>query len=345
MNMLGEKLLIKLWGSIVDKGIGGLLTPWQTLRTEKAKTDARARDLIVLAEAERQAKGIRSGKIKVINDKGIPILIDIPSQDDSNPIVETNTGLNEGAVLEHVLAQEKADSLRKEVNITRAVLHAEERLSGDASEPVEEGINEDWLYRWKEYASNVGVDDLQQLWGAVLAGETKEPGTYNLRTLDFLRNLSKKEAELIEKCGKFSISGIIASEEKDILESHGLDFGAMLKLQELGIVQGADSTVMVMEYSSVLENMFQRVLVSNDLALLITHEDQNKKFTVPSCGITDLGKQVAKLGKFGGNKQYLLSIGRKLVKQGFDVEIGDWHSLEENKGNILNQIRIEETNA
>ena len=35
-------------------------------------------------------------------------------------------------------------------------------------------------------------EELQTLWGRTLAGEIKSPGSYSLRTLDFLKNLSHK---------------------------------------------------------------------------------------------------------------------------------------------------------
>ncbi len=41
MDLPGEKLLIKLWETITEKGIGSLLSPWQTIRTGKARNEVR----------------------------------------------------------------------------------------------------------------------------------------------------------------------------------------------------------------------------------------------------------------------------------------------------------------
>ena len=67
--MIGEKLLIKLWDSIIDKGIGGLLTPWQILRTSDARIEARRRETLLMADAEQKAEGIRKGIFQLTFDE------------------------------------------------------------------------------------------------------------------------------------------------------------------------------------------------------------------------------------------------------------------------------------
>ena len=57
--MLGEKLVIKMWETIADKGIGSLLAPWQILREADARTEARRREILSLATAEKEAFEIK----------------------------------------------------------------------------------------------------------------------------------------------------------------------------------------------------------------------------------------------------------------------------------------------
>ena len=42
MEAPGEKLIIKLWESIADKGIGSLLKPWQIRREGRASIDLKS---------------------------------------------------------------------------------------------------------------------------------------------------------------------------------------------------------------------------------------------------------------------------------------------------------------
>ena len=62
MEAPGEKLIIKLWESIADKGIGSLLKPWQIRREGRASIDVKRDELLALAQAEADAAAIRSGQ-------------------------------------------------------------------------------------------------------------------------------------------------------------------------------------------------------------------------------------------------------------------------------------------
>ena len=61
MEFPGEKLVIKLWETVTEKGIGGLLSPWQTRREGRAQADIQRNERLVLAQTERDVADIRSG--------------------------------------------------------------------------------------------------------------------------------------------------------------------------------------------------------------------------------------------------------------------------------------------
>ena len=71
MNWPGEGLLIKLWDTLAEKGIGGLLKPWQIKREAKAQLEARRLEIVALADAEREADNIRAGRLKLAG-RGFP---------------------------------------------------------------------------------------------------------------------------------------------------------------------------------------------------------------------------------------------------------------------------------
>lgn len=43
-------------------------------------------------------------------------------------------------------------------------------------------------------AGNIRAEDMRQLWARVLAGEIEHPGSFSLRTVEVLRNMSQAEA-------------------------------------------------------------------------------------------------------------------------------------------------------
>jgi hypothetical protein len=62
--------------------------------------------------------------------------------------------------------------------------------------------DEDWVARYVEAASQVSDQKMQEVWGRILAGEIKKPGTFSLRTLHVVTTLSKFEAEYFERYAK-----------------------------------------------------------------------------------------------------------------------------------------------
>lgn len=55
-------------------------------------------------------------------------------------------------------------------------------------------INFDWIMRFFDAVGNISNEDLQLLWGKVLANEIEKPKSCSLRTLDMIRNMSSEEA-------------------------------------------------------------------------------------------------------------------------------------------------------
>ena len=208
MQVPGEALLVKLWESIADKGIGSLLRPWQMRREGKASVDVKRLELLALAQTELDVAAIRRGE-KVVRADGqlaetlrissaMPVRVETADLPLALPHYEEVTRRNAAA-----------DAMQREVHIAKAVVHAEDELAQDGQLPSSTPVSEDWLYRWRECASAVSSEDLQSVWGKVLAGEVKAPGRFSLRTLEFVRNLSQSEAAVIERLSPFIIANMV----------------------------------------------------------------------------------------------------------------------------------------
>jgi Protein of unknown function (DUF2806) len=89
----------------------------------------------------------------------------------------------------------------RQYNIEKIAVHAANSLPEVVSDKT---VDRDWVFQFIECAQNVCDEDMQILWGKILAGETSEPGSYSKRTLHFLKSLEKWEAELFTKYCAFS---------------------------------------------------------------------------------------------------------------------------------------------
>ncbi|HEY6367188.1 MAG TPA: hypothetical protein VI585_20595 [Candidatus Binatia bacterium] len=66
MEFPGERLVIRLWETIAEKGVASLVRPWQIRREGRAQIDIRRAEVVALAQAERDAEDIRSGRKAIV---------------------------------------------------------------------------------------------------------------------------------------------------------------------------------------------------------------------------------------------------------------------------------------
>lgn len=341
MKLPGENLLIKLWETLSEKGIGSLLSPWQTRRMGRANTDVRVEEMLKLAQAEKYAEEIHSGRMIFSDGK----FISLPSSC-SNEQIELQNNWSDPPMANRLIEQvvkknNLTDSIRREVNIGKALLHAEESLEQDSQELPENDIDEDWLFRWRDCASSVSSEQLQSIWGRLLAGEIKAPGSFSLRTLNFLQNLSQPEAESISKLLRFVINDMIFMGQKELLDREGINFQFLLEMQNLGVISGVEANGLKITYSSRDNDTFILPLTSNGKVLLIKHADATKKVILnPTCKLTAIGLQILRLGKLDPNNEYLHKIGEIIKSQGFDVELATYIKADESKITYFHSERI-----
>jgi len=319
MDFPGEKLVIKLWETVAEKGIGSLFKPWQMRREGRASIELKREELIAIAQAECEAERIRHGDASGSGSPARLLLADDNSQ--SNVKEQPAFARRIAPAVESVVI---ADTVRREANVTRALLQAEEALESDPQVPPDAKVNEDWLYRWRDSASQVSTEELQNLWGRLLAGEVKAPGTYSLRTLEFLRNLSQQEAEAVSKLSQFVIEGAIYRQAQDLLEAQGLSYGFLLYMQQLGIVAGVEAVGIEVMWKSLDKAKFARALKCNSVVLVATADNPELTIKLPIYQLTAVGSQVLSLGKFEPNVAYLEKVAEHLKGQGVEVELAQY---------------------
>lgn len=341
MEFPGEKLVIKLWETLTDKGIGSLLTPWQTIREGRARNEVRRQELLMLAQAEKDAADVRAGRKQLLNDGSLMLTVSAQSSTDIPFESRIEPALGLPNAVSAAVTSSAVNAARIELNSAKAVMYAEEQLVNDPQTPPDRDVDEDWLFAWRDYAGKVSTEDLQRLWGSVLAGEIKSPGRYSIRTLDFLKTLSKPEAELISKIAQYAINGYIAREQQKYLDEKGLTFGLLLRIQEMGVLSGVEALGLTTSYQTMVEGKFIKALLSNGKALIVEHDDPTKVLKLEIFRLTNIGSQILGLGFFEPDLDYLRLVGKHIVGKGFTVRLCDWRQTSEDEGEYFNGERIE----
>lgn len=235
-------------------------------------------------------------------------------------------------VHEESLAREE----RSLINASKSALHAAADLETDEAQgrerETEDEVNEDWVYRWRDAAGEVSSEDMQVLWGKVLAGEIRHPGAFSLRTLDFLRNLSSDEAKLIERLAQFVIDDtwIGQSAATEFSEPSGLDSAAMIRLQHIGVLVAGPPSLLGQTQTLIRlpgrEDAIGRALTCGSHCLVVSAPRDHPKpnFKVNAYCTTQMGQEVLRLaGSIAAHVPYVRYIGRQIGQenQGFKVEL------------------------
>jgi hypothetical protein len=339
VQLPGEKLLIRLWETLDDKGVGSWINPYRAKRNGIPRLEVGHAEKLALAEVEKDVQDIRAGRKRLEDFSSRTALArDLERLLAGNDAAES--AINFPSLVDIAGTHAAVDGARRELNVAKAVLHAESALKEDPQEPPPARINDDWLVRWRNCAGEVSAEELQTIWGRVLSEEIKYPGWFSLRTLDFIRNLSQQEANDIAKLSRFVVSGVIWSEAKDLLATEGIDFGFLLKMQDLGLISGVGGMGLQMVWKSVLPKRFAHALSSNGKALVLTHPDPSKTASIPEYSLTAIGLQVLQLGRFEPHIPYLRRLGTTLARQGFSVSLGDHKRTSRTEIQVFNMEEL-----
>ena len=157
-----------------------------------------------------------------------------------------------------------------------AVFKEETADTGENSIPPQ---NFDWHTRFFETCGNVSDEDMQKIWARILAGEIRKPGSYSMRTLECLRNLSKEEAMLFLKICEASIQigrNVALPRIDSYLDQKKITYDEIIRLEDCGLIK-ADASIQ----TTLGVTKEYRILTHSDAWVLLTKkkEEATKKGT------------------------------------------------------------------
>lgn len=316
MQMPGEALLIKMWETLIEKGIGGLIIPYyviwkdRKLALNKIELDKQCR--IATSKAEQEIAQITSSETKLISYDALP------SEENESEI----------SIKDIVINNDIKRLIREEINVANAINYANERLIEDVSDVPKEEISQDWLNTWRDNASKVSDKDVQSLWGNVLAQEFLEPGRYSLRLLEFLRTISKADALLIERFAPFVVRGeLIYSAKKNdeaaFLEEFGFSIDELNFLEEMNIISGSLTLGMVATLKNLKEqegSFLAKIVFDQNRAILLSDDSENKTAQFNLFQVTKIGQEIFSLIDINVSVKYINWLAQQYTKD-FKVEV------------------------
>lgn len=183
--------------------------------------------------------------------------------------------------------------------------------SWDNSNVSDEPVDEDWSTRFFNNVQDISNEQMKIIWSNLLAWEIKQPGTYSVRTLEVLKNLSKNEAELFQIAWSLScIDQFIILIDKWInwLDKYWLNYWNITILRNAWLLSSWDH-----DWQEITADWkIPFLLKTNELILDLT---EKKKIRFSILQFTSSWKELLKILNVSTNSEYIKDLSDYYTKQ------------------------------
>ena len=291
--------LIDYGASGVGAIAGPMLAPWKASREGKARIEsARAEAGVRLIEAESQAKT----SLIIADAQSEARAYLLPSDADVHGTLEITR--------EHI-AQSIEFQGRKRLANVRSVLEDAANELGD-KEVSDHEPDPDWTARFTDCVQDVSSEDLLKIWARILAGEVESPGRTSLRTLDTLRNMTKRDAVLFRDICEFVIQNDFVFFHDSVKSFGALNYSNLLHLQDCGLINVGPNLVKQYIWGDINELL----LIYHNGALMMTRNpDAKNGLKIPDILLTTAGKELSRFVQCKLHMEYLQAFSKFLQSE------------------------------
>ncbi len=166
------------------------------------------------------------------------------------------------------------------------------RQLNDNAKP--DAMDDDWIANFFDKCRIVSDSDMQNLWSKVLAGEANNPNTYSKRTINFLSDMDKNDAELFTKLCGFSwmigdIIPLIFDYKADIYNDNGIYLIDLVHLDSIGLATFSHPSTVS---RSKLPKKFSITYHDRSLVLEMP-KDSDNELGIGHVVFTNIGRELA----------------------------------------------------
>ena len=227
------------------------------------------------------------------------------------------------------------DSIRQEKNledifeITSQEIQQEENVSDTP-------VDDDWLSRFLNIAKDVNSQGMRYIWAKILSGEIKKPGSFSLRTLETIRNMTKEEAEIFQKIMPLVVNigeVLLVTSKSNILNKHNITYDSILALDECGLINSArDLTFGVM----VAKNRQAIIHTQERMVNIIGTNDKDTEISIDCYPVTKAGKELYGILDHIVDNEYLVDLASDVYTKNRGKAIISIYAIDSISGNTIN---------
>lgn len=293
-----EKLI-----EVVSSAIGKLSAPYLFRKMAEAK----GHEIVVLSESIEKARLAIGTKFKIdLSVSGFSI----SEKSFDLPTIHSQ--------LQRIDDRIKLIEAERQKNIDKVTLYALREAARITNAASEKPVDKDWMNRFINVTQDVSEDQMQEVWGKVLAGEVNKPGTFSMRTMELLKNLSKEEAEVFRQYVQFRVT--VDDNFFYVFPNKICDFGGGCRrwsdgvfLRELRLVQTGIYTI---TFDCTEDEPFKFQYGGQSFKLYGTNT--NSELRIDCFPFTSSGEELSKLIEIMAVPGYFECIKNDITAKGFN---------------------------
>ena len=294
-KILAVEKLLDYFASGIGATAGPLFRPWQAYMEGHAKRISARADadaLAIIAKAQADARQY------------------LVEQDaEAHGTVEITH--------EHLKQLIEFQGLKRLANIRSVVESAAEEL-GD-KEVADHEPDADWTARFFDCVQDVSSEHMQKLWAKVLSGEVENPGRTSLRTLDTLRNMTKREAELFEAIAGYVIGSEFVFWDSPFVERHdALQYDNLMHLEHCGLTTVVANLKTIVDWKDNTELVYS---YQRDAIVITRRQNAGRQLKIPIVMLTGAGKELVRIIHSAMQMAYLEDFSTFLHRKGCQLSL------------------------
>ena len=254
------------------KGIGKLAS----LLAGKREADIKRYKMLSSAQTEVDCQLILSGQ--AIFDRG--------------SIIHSNESSSSSSIsnIFEIDAQQEMENLAGNLKVAVDVLKdtPDQKISDDE-------VDQDFFSRWRREAKIIGREDIQYLWGRLLAKEISSPESISLRTLDVVKNISSKEATCFRKAATYVIGQRLLFCDVSLNRlPECLTLDELFELNAAGLLSFPAQGI-VLQFTPVGKTESNNIFIVSMHNHVMQIVSSSQIMPIPGILLSDVGRQIIKL--------------------------------------------------
>lgn len=201
-----------------------------------------------------------------------------------------------------MMAIANAKKTYKQLKNQMAIAEIAQNAARDGTDfSMQSGVDDEWLERFMDSAKFVSDEEVQLLWGNILAKEFEEPNSTPPSVIRILSEITPPYARMFQvlcslEC-TFSVEGdtdetiIILPNEYRYLREFGLQFEELAELEMLGLIQFDPNAGYIVEFD---RSKYPKIRCTYGKEEIVITEYPDKQFPIGIVILTKAGKSIAR---------------------------------------------------